>query len=923
MALVRADQIHMIYGNAPLALITSLLNSFILVYLLWPVLDHSRLSFWLLAICLISLLRLLLTHRFNKTKPDENRIDRWSKRAMAGAILAGLGWGAASYLLFTVDSLPHQVFLAFVIAGTTAGAVATLSAQRTAIISYILLATLPLAYRFFTAAHDFNVAMGVMILLFALLTISMALRFYHNLTQMLIERHRRKMAQRRENARNQVLEMLAKGAPLDEVLESIVRYVERDNPQMLCCILLLDEEGRRLQFGAGPSLPDSFNMYAQGLDIGLGVASSGTAAFTGKRVIAEDLSSHPYWRQFREAAKQAGMRSCWSEPVYSSEKKLLGTFAVYQRQPHTPDKHELSAIEYAVKLTSISIERKYADKAVRLAASIYQHTSEAMMITDDKNHIVAINPAFTQVTGYEEEDVLGRDPGMLASGTHDVKFFQELWNTLDTSGEWRGEMQNRRKNGDQFVEWLTINTIYDKQGAVYRRISLFSDITERKKADALIWQQANYDTLTELPNRRLFIDRLEQGIKIARREKYHLALMFIDLDRFKEVNDTLGHHMGDELLVEAARRINSCVRESDTVARLGGDEFTVILNELVDVSHIGSVSHKIIKTLAKPFQLRDEQAFISASIGITVYPEDALLAEDLLKNADQAMFAAKQNGRNRVNYFTKSMQESAQHRMRLVCDIHQAMEEDQFSVYYQPIVALASNRIHKAEALLRWKHPEQGFISPADFIPVAEETGAINKIGNRVFREAAQRAQAWRSIYDAQFQVSINKSPVQFLAQGVVQDDWLEHLRRSKISPEGIVIEITEGVLLKATANVDKRLRHLRQSGMQVAIDDFGTGYSSLAYLKRLDIDYLKLDKSFVQNLETDASDLALSEAIIVMAHKLGIHVIAEGVETKAQHAILKKIGCDFAQGYLFAKPIPPDEFEQLLQNEARAVSYA
>jgi diguanylate cyclase (GGDEF)-like protein/PAS domain S-box-containing protein len=912
----------MVYKNTPLALVTSLLNSFILVYLLYPVLDRPRLITWLLAVCLISLPRFFLSLRFKQIEPNENNIETWAKWGLAGAWLAGLGWGAASYFLFALESLPHQVFLAFVIAGTTAGAVTTLSAQRSAIISFILLATVPLAYRFFQAAHEFNLAMSVMIVLFAMLTVVVALRFHHNLTEMLIERHRRIQTQRRERSRNQVLEMLSSEVSLEEILDTIIQEVERDYPEMLCTILLADEDGKRLLFGAAPSLPESFDLYVHGLEIGHGVASSGTAAFTGKRIIAEDLLTHPYWRQFRDKAEVAGLRSCWSEPVFCSNGRLLGTFAVYHRTPHVPDEQELYAVEHAVKLAAISIERNQTGKALRLAASIYQNTSEAMMITDEENLIVAINPAFSEVTGYDAEEVIGKDPGMLASGTHDEEFFQELWNTLNSNGEWRGEIWNRRKNGDEYVEWLTINTIYDAQGKVHRRVSLFSDITERKKADAMIWRQANYDTLTQLPNRRLFTDRLEQGIKVASRENQKLALLFIDLDRFKEVNDTLGHHMGDQLLMEAAQRIRSCVRESDTVARLGGDEFTVILNELHDVSHIGVVSEKIIETLAKPFQLQDDHVFVSASVGVTVYPEDDVSAEELLKNADQAMFAAKQNGRNRVNYFTKSMQESAHQRMRLIRDIHQALEDDQFSVYYQPIVSLASGRIHKVEALLRWQHPDQGFISPADFIPVAEETGAIHEIGNRVFMEAAQRVNAWRSSYGSQFQVNINISPVQFLAEGVVTDNWLEYLRQNNIDPKGIVIEITEGVLLKATSNIDEKLCQLREADIQVAIDDFGTGYSSLAYLKRFDIDYLKLDKSFVSNLETDANDLALSEAIIVMAHKLGIRVVAEGVESEAQRAILKKTGCDYAQGYLFARPMPADEFEFLLQNKSKIVRY-
>jgi diguanylate cyclase (GGDEF)-like protein/PAS domain S-box-containing protein len=920
---VNVDQIGMVYKNMPLALVTSLINSIILVYLLWPVLDKARLVIWLFIIILITVSRFFLSYRFKQIEPNENNIEGWAKLALAGALLAGLGWGGASYFLFALESLPHQVFLAFVIAGTTAGAVSSLSAQRSAVIGFILLATLPLSYRFLHIGHEFNVAMSVMTILFAAMTITIALRFYNNLTEMLFERQWRIKAQQREHTRNQVLEMLSGGVPLVEILETIIHEVEHEHPDMLCTILLADEDGKRLLFGAAPSLPENFDLYANGMEIGYGVASSGTAAFTGKRVIVEDLLIHPFWRQFRSKIKRAGLRSCWSEPIFSSNGRVLGTFAVYHREPYVPDVQDLNAIEHAIKLAAISIERNQTGEALRLAASIYQNTSEAMMITDEKNLIVAINPAFTQVTGYGTDDVIGKDPGMLASGTHDEAFFKDLWKTLNSTGEWRGEIWNRRKNGDEFVEWLTINTIYDDQGVVHRRVSLFSDITERKKADAMIWRQANYDTLTQLPNRRLFTDRLEQGIKVASREKLKLALLFIDLDRFKEVNDTLGHHMGDQLLIEAARRISSCVRESDTVARLGGDEFTVILNELHDVSHIDVVSQKIIECLVKPFKLHDEHVFVSASVGVTVYPEDAELAEELLKNADQAMFAAKQNGRNRVNYFTKSMQESAQQRMRLICDIHQALVEDQFSVYYQPIVSLPSGRIHKAEALLRWQHPEHGFVSPADFIPVAEETGAIHEIGNKVFMEAAQRVKAWRSSYNDKFQVNVNKSPVQFLAEGVVKDDWLEYLTKNDISPKGVVIEITEGVLLKATASIDEKLCQLREADIQVAIDDFGTGYSSLAYLKRFDIDYLKLDKSFVSNLETDANDLALSEAIVVMAHKLGIRVVAEGVETDAQRAILEKIGCDYAQGYLFARPMPANEFEELLQKESKVLNFA
>ncbi len=917
MTQVHADLIRMVYANAPLALIASLLNSAILVYLLWPVVDQAWLISWALATILISLFRLILALRFNRVQPDNYQtINTWSSWALAGALFAGLGWGAASLFLFANDSLPHQVFLAFVIAGTTAGAVSSLSASRLSISGFALLSTLPLAYRFSQASHEFSIAMSLMIVLFTILILLVSRSFYRNITQMLVERYKRKKAQRHDRSRNKVLELLTLEAPLEEILEIIIQDLERDNPEMLCSIQLLNDDGSHLRFGAAPSLPNVFMEYLQGIDVAAGVGCSGSAAYSGKRVIAEDLTTHPYWANAREIPQKTGLRSCWSEPLFSSNGDLLGTFTIYYRQPHLPDEQELSIVKHSIKLASISIERNQTGAALRLADSIYQNTSEAMMITDVENRILAINPAFTQTTGYENDDVIGKDPGLLASGTHDDKFFKNMWDSLYKTGHWRGEIWNRRNNGEEFAVWMTINTIYDSEGKPYRRVSLFSDITERKQADALIWRQANYDSLTKLPNRRLFSDRLEQSIKVAKRENHYLALLFIDLDRFKEVNDTLGHHIGDELLVETAQRINACVRESDTVARLGGDEFTVILNELQDLSHIEKVSQKIIDALCSPFLLGKEQVFISCSIGITVYPDDAKLSHELLKNADQAMFAAKESGRNRLHYFTRSMQEISQQRMRLARDLRLALQDRQFSVYYQAIVSIEDGHIHKAEALLRWLHPEHGFISPADFIPIAEETGAIHEIGFFVFKQATQRIKDWRAQYNPHFQVSINKSPVQFLARGDIRHKWLNYLEKHDVSPHGIVIEITEGVILEASEIVSTKLRLFRDAGMQIAIDDFGTGYSSLAYLKKFNIDYLKLDKSFVKNLETDSSNLALSEAIIVMAHKLGIRVIAEGVETEAQLAALKQIHCDYAQGFFLAKPMPAEEFELLLKND-------
>jgi len=453
----------------------------------------------------------------------------------------------------------------------------------------------------------------------------------------------------------------------------------------------------------------------------------------------------------------------------------------------------------------------------------------------------------------------------------------------------------------------------DEAGQPLRMIGTFTDISSRKASEALIRQQAYYDTLTGLPNRRMLRDRLEQEIKKCNRDGLQLALLFIDLDHFKEVNDTLGHDQGDLLLVEAGRRIQASVRQSDTVARMGGDEFTVILAELPDSGHLEGILQKILNTLGQVFQLGAEQVFVSASIGITIYPLDATPIEDLLKNADQALYAAKGAGRNRFSFFTPALQEAAQTRVRLAGDLRAALAENQFRVVYQPIVELATGSIHKAEALIRWDHPTRGLISPAAFIPIAESSGLIVDIGDWVFRQAAGQVHAWRRTLSAQFQISINKSPVQFHHDGTGRTPWAALLARQGLPGDCIVVEITEGLLLNTSVNVANTLLALRDAGIRVSLDDFGTGYSSLSYLQKFDIDLIKIDQSFVRNLSPGSTDLALCKAIVVMAHALGMKVIAEGVETAEQRDLLASVECDYVQGYLYARPMSATEFERFM----------
>ena len=452
-----------------------------------------------------------------------------------------------------------------------------------------------------------------------------------------------------------------------------------------------------------------------------------------------------------------------------------------------------------------------------------------------------------------------------------------------------------------------------------KAFALAIEVNERLQLERAL-RDVNFDRLTGLPNRSVFIDRLETEIKKACRTKLPMALIFLDLDNFKEINDTLGHDLGDQLLVQVGQRICDHVRESDTVARLGGDEFTIVLAQLHELEGVTKVAQNILQHLEHPFHLGAEMAYISASIGITLFPNDADTAGELLRNADQAMYVSKDRGRNRFTYFTRSMQDAAQARMQMTNELRGALAGNQLSIAYQPIVDLATNRIVKAEALLRWQHPLRGSISPHEFIPVAEHNGLIDEIGTWVFCQAARQARHWQA-YDDAFQLSVNVSPAQFYKSAKNNFCWLTQWYEINApdlgSVPGLVVEITEGLLLDASSAVTNQLLAFRDAGIQVALDDFGTGYSSLSYLRKFDIDYLKIDQSFVLNLEREPDNLALCEAIIVMAHKLGLKVIAEGVESQSQSDLLRSAGCDYAQGFLYAQPMPAADFEKLLSRQA------
>ena len=662
-------------------------------------------------------------------------------------------------------------------------------------------------------------------------------------------------------------------------------------------------------------------------------------------VIATDLAGTiVYWNPFAErlygwqAAEVIGrnvMDIIPAEETHAEATEIMerlragdswsGEFLVRHRSGRTmpihvtdsPMRDERNELIGIIGISTDITERKKTEKALRLAAMVYQAIGEAIVVVRIDGAIAAINPAFTRMFGYGENEVVGQIVDVLRP-QHDSHFFSdEVLRSLAKTGHWAGSTWTRRRSGEARLEWLHIDTIYDARGREKLRIFMFSAITNQKRAKETIWQQANFDSLTGLPNRSMFRDRLNHEILKVERGGKRLALMFIDLDQFKEVNDSLGHDIGDLLLKQAAQRLAGCVRGGDTVARIGGDEFTVILGELEDIDIVERVAADIVQALARPFHIAQDAIHVSGSVGITLFPEDARNADMLIKNADQAMYAAKNHGRNQFHYFTRRMQQAAHARMRLINDLRGALAAHQFEVLYQPIVELATGAVHKAEALIRWRHPVRGLVNPAEFIPVSEQTGMITAIGEWIFRQAIDQADCWRRTVDPGFQVSVNMSPVQLRsrgAHGAMLTAMLppESALRTSIDA-AVIVEITEGLLLESSDAVTEQLALMRAAGVQLAIDDFGTGYSSLSYLKKFHVDYLKIDRSFVVKLCAGSDDLAMCEAILVMSHKLGIKVIAEGIETREQRDLLAQAGCDYGQGYWFSHPVPAAAMDRLL----------
>ncbi|NIB44623.1 EAL domain-containing protein [Pseudomaricurvus alkylphenolicus] len=550
--------------------------------------------------------------------------------------------------------------------------------------------------------------------------------------------------------------------------------------------------------------------------------------------------------------------------------------------------------------------RKQNLEAMALAAKVFENSLTAIYITNTQGKIVQVNQAFSRLTGYSVEEAVGQSPQLMDVERYASSYFKSISDSLERKDFWEGEIQHRRKDGQVFPAWVAITVLRDINRKVINTISYFSDITEKKNSENRIQRLAYFDPLTSLPNRSLFSDRLGQAINRAKRKSGQVALLFLDLDRFKSINDTLGHALGDALLHQVGQRLRDCVRNEDTIARMGGDEFTVILGDLQDrtqaVTTAAHVAEKIKHALSEPFVIRNREVFTGASTGISFYPSDGSEPKTLLQNADTAMYHAKEVGKNNYQFYTEAMNAKAKARLNMENSLHQAVKEMQFELYYQPILSAEDGEPTAMEALLRWQHPEKGLIMPSQFIEIAEESGLIRPLGNWVLREACAQWVRWHQQGVQPPRVAVNVSAKQFVGGYIIQT-LRDILKTTEMRADAIELELTESTLMHDHVFSAEMLDEMKRMGVSISIDDFGTGYSSLNYLKRFPVDNLKVDRSFIEGLPSN-EDQRIIQAIVALAKSLDLKVIAEGIENPMQLEFVQNIGCDEVQGYLLSEPV-------------------
>jgi diguanylate cyclase (GGDEF)-like protein/PAS domain S-box-containing protein len=723
-----------------------------------------------------------------------------------------------------------------------------------------------------------------------------------------------------------LLELIASGAPLPRVLDLLVRFVEEQSGDVLASILLLDQGGTHLRHGAAPSLPDAYTQAIDGVAIGPDVGSCGTAAYRRERVIVVDIERDPLWRGYRELALAHGLRACWSTPILVTEGTPVGTFATYYRQARPPSEHDLQVVEMAVHVAAVAIERSRSEEALRASEErfreLFENANEPIATVSLDETITDVNAAFERVLGYSRDELLGSNLNEYVTPEGFETAVRERQRKL--SGEAVGttfEQEFISKDGQSVILEVSSRVI-EEFGRPVAIQGLCRDVTARKRAEQelrdlaeLNRRQALHDSLTGLPNRMHFRQRVEQAIAVSRRDGAELAVLLIDLDRFKEINDTLGHHYGDLLLVELARRFESVLRRIDTIARLGGDEFGLLVPHLNDSeADVGQTLRRILAALEQPFQIDDLPLHVEASIGVALYPAHGTDVDVLLQRADIAMYVAKETGVAHALY-AEELDRNDTASLTLLSELPRAIRARELVLHYQPKVDVRTGELTSVEALLRWQHPTRGLIPPLDFIPLAERTALIEPLTQFVLDEALGQTKRWE-LEGHNVTVAVNLS-MRSLHEQALPGQVAELLHKWDLSGERLTLEITESSIVSDPARAKAMVEQLSALGVVISIDDFGVGYTSLSYLARLELDQIKIDRCFVRNMDADTDDAAIVSSIITLGHDLGLEVVAEGVETKAACDDLTRLGCDTLQGYYIGRPLPADDFGRLLEGNA------
>ncbi|WP_404297362.1 putative bifunctional diguanylate cyclase/phosphodiesterase [Halomonas sp.] len=716
-------------------------------------------------------------------------------------------------------------------------------------------------------------------------------------------------------AQQAVQALIVREEPLETILAAVCRMLERQIPGSLCSIMLTNDAGSVLTLVAGDSLPEGYRQAMASITIGEGIGACGSAAHLAETVICEDLADDPRWKGYHQLALDHGLRACWSLPVLGSDNQVLGTFATYLLAPGAPDASSHRRLSKAADLVALAVERHKNRRTLRLLERSVEESTNGVVIADATRPdlpIIYVNAAFTRISGYSKDEALERNCRFLQGPQTDEAEVARLRQQLRDDDQAHVTLLNYRKDGVAFWNDLSISPVRDAEGNVTHYVGMLHDVTERKTYESQLAHHANHDALTGLANRSLFEGRLDCDVGLMSRGDEQLAVLFVDLDDFKPINDTLGHAVGDDVLREVARRLQMSVRPGDMVARMGGDEFVLLMSDVTQDEQVLTLVDRLMLEIARPYLVNDHELYLTCSVGIALSDPCMNEPRELIQHADMAMYKAKQQGRNAFHWYTREITEQMGERMALRNELQEAIESNAMELHYQPLIA-RDGSLAGVEALLRWKHPVRGYVSPEVFIPLAESTGQIIPLSRWVLERACDDMVLLAQQGIGKVRVAVNLSPLQFHRPNFLAT-LRDVLHTTGLPTDQLDLELTEGILMDNTESAIGILHALRGMQIGVSIDDFGTGYSSLSYLRHLPISKVKIDRSFVMDVTTNPHDAAIVQGIISMAGHLGLEVVAEGVETQAQHDQLQAWGCNIFQGFLLARPMPLSALSEFLR---------